>query len=257
MTKKRRVADHQILRGDGIQGLVRMPAQSVDLVCNDPPWGATKAKWDRPLDWRAWWAAIDHALAATGTLVVFGSVRLALTIIPLARRPFLYDLVWKKNRGTNHLNARKQPMRRHELLLVFGHARGYTPQFTYGHKPMEPATRISSSELYGRETVTTATAGATHRYQGSVLEIDTVSNDTKGRIHASQKPVPLCQWIVSAYSQPGDLVVDPTCGSGSLIQAARLEGRRAIGWENDAATHAKALAWLEGRDTPLFGRTEQ
>ena len=245
-------ASHLILCGDGIQGLARLPAQSVSLVCNDPPWAATKAKWDRELDWGAWWAAIDHALTPDGVLVVYGSVRLALKIIPLARRPFLYDIVWKKNRGTNHLNAKNQPMRKHELLLVFGSLRSYTPQFTYGHAPMNPATRISSSELYGRETVTSTVAGVTHRYQGSVLEMDTVANDTKARIHSSQKPVPLNQWIIRAFSKPGDLVADPTCGSGSLIQAARLEGRQAIGWESDVAKHAAAQAWLHGRDTPLF-----
>lgn len=242
---------HEIVHGDGLAGLSGLPSGSVSLIVNDPPWGQTRAAWDRPLRWDLWWEAIDHALAADGVLVVFASIRLACAIIPIARRPFLYDLVWKKNRASGHLNARKAPLRAHESVLVFGSMR-YTPQYTYGHKPMNAATRISKSEIYGRESVTSSNAGQTHRYQTSVLEIDSVANDTDARIHSTQKPVDLLRWLVRSYSVPGELVADPTCGSGSLVQAARLEGRDAIGWETNASHAAAAQAWLAGTDSPLF-----
>lgn len=242
-----------IAHGDGIEGLTRLVPGSVSLIVNDPPWGATKAEWDRPLNWTNWWGAIDFALAPDGVLVVFASLRLAATLIKKKRRPFLYDLIWRKNRATQHLNAKRKPLRAHEQLLVFGNRDRYNPQFTYGHKPMNAATRVSKSSLYGRESVTSSTAGVTHRYQTSVLEIDTVSNDTDARIHPTQKPVELLQWLVRAYSNAGELVADPTCGSGSLVQAARLERRSAIGWDIDPAIVEKARAWLEGRDIPLLG----
>jgi site-specific DNA-methyltransferase (adenine-specific) len=245
----------EIVHGDGLLGLTALEPGSVSLVVSDPPWGATKAEWDEPLHWPTWWHAIDRALAADGVLVVFASFRLGLEITPLAprRRPFLYDLIWRKNRATQHLNARRKPLRAHEQLLVFGSRDRYTPQFTYGHKPMNAAIRVSKSTLYGRESVTTSNAGVTHRYQTSVLELDTVSNDTAARIHPTQKPVALMQWIVRAYTAPGELVADPTCGSGVLIQGARLEGRSAIGWETNARFASKARAWLDGRDIPLLG----
>lgn len=247
------IASHDIVLGDGLAGLLALDAGSVQLVISDPPWGATKAAWDRPLNWTSWWTAIDHALAPDGVLVVFASLRLGATLIKRKRRPFLYDLIWRKNRATQHLNARKKPLRSHEQLLVFGSRDRYTPQFTYGHRPMNAATRTSKSTLYGRESVTTSTAGATHRYQTSVLDFDTVSNDTHGRIHPTQKPVDLLRWLVRAYTAAGELVADPTCGSGATVQAARLEGRRAIGWEIDEVTAQKAQAWLAGRDIPLLG----
>lgn len=97
--------------GDGLAGMLALDPRSVGLVLTDPPWGATQAAWDRPLDWRAWWTAIDHVLAPSGVVVVFASMRLAVEIAPLAPRPFLYDLVWTKNVGTGHLNANRAPMR--------------------------------------------------------------------------------------------------------------------------------------------------
>lgn len=245
-----------IYLGCGIAGLGSVAPGSVALVINDPPWGATKAAWDRQLDWLAWWAAIDHALAPDGVAVVLGDLRLAVKIVPIARRRFSYDLVWRKNRASGHLNAKRQPLRAHELMMVFGDAaRGdhrYEPQFTYGHEPMKAITRISKSELYGRETVTRSQEGATHRYQTSVLDVDVVPNDTAGRIHSSQKPVDLLRWLVRAYSRPGELVADPTAGSGAVLQAARLEGRRSIGWEVHEPYHDAAAAWIAGTDGELW-----
>lgn len=239
--------------GDGLAGLEAMPRGSVALVVNDPPWGCTRAKWDRPLDWRRWWSAIDHALADDGTLITFASVRLACAIVPLAprRRPYRYDLIWRKNRASGHLNARRAPLRGHETLLVFGRAL-YAPQLTGGHRPMNPARRVSKSELYGTERVTSSNAGTTYRYPTSVLAFPAVANNA-ARIHATQKPIPLLRWLVRAYSMPGHTVVDPTCGSGAVIHAARDEGRVGVGWEVDAEIAASAQEWLAATET-LFAR---
>lgn len=214
----------QIVCGDGIAGLLSLAPDSVALVLTDPPWGQTSAPWDRALDWHAWWAA----------------------------RPFRYDLVWRKNKATGHLDAKKRPMRQHESLLVFGGAK-YEPQFTTGHEPMHAATRRSLSEIYGRETITKTVAGRTERYSTSVIDGDVVDNCAAIRIHSSQKPTGVCAWVVRAYCPPGGLVADPTCGSGAVVHAARAEGRPAIGWEIDAIAADKAQRWLDGRDLPLFG----
>lgn len=247
---------HRIIHGDGIAGLLALPRGSVSLVITDPPWGATRAPWDRPLDWRAWWAAIDHALAPGGVAAVFASMRLALAIAPIAPRRFAYDLVWRKNKASGYLNARRAPLRAHESILIFGDsARGecaYEPQFTDGHAPMHAATRRSKSQLYGRETVTVTNAGTTRRYATSVLDVDVVDNNSDIRIHPTQKPVALLRWLVRAYSRPGQLVADPTCGSGAAIHAARTERRDGIGWEADATIADRAQRWLDGRDLPLF-----
>lgn len=255
-----RPMNHQIILGDGIAGLESLPKGSASLVVSDPPWNQTKAPWDRPLNWGRWWAAIDHVLAAGHVLAVFGSVRLFLKIAPKAPRRFAYDMVWVKNRASNHLNAKRQPLRGHESIFVFGDsARGpsnYNPQTTGGHAPMSAVTRRSNSILYGRETVTVAKAGSTDRYSTTVLDADVVNNDASIRIHATQKPVPLLRWFVRAYTKPGELVVDPTVGSGSLIHACRYEGRDGIGWEIDPVQHDKSLRWLEGRDLPLFTALE-
>ena len=251
------LADDAIRCGDGVEGLRALSRGSVSLVLTDPPWGATQAKWDVPLDWRAWWEAIDHVLAPRGV----ASVRLALDIVPLARRRYAYDLVWAKNKASGHLNAKRAPLRAHELILVFGDRVRYEPQFTFGHEPMHAATRRRGSVLYGAQRASGAEAGTTRRYATSVLPFAVVNNDgSHHRIHSTQKPEALLRWFVRAYTQPGDLVVDPTCGSGAAIRAARAEGRVGIGWEIDPETAALACAWLarerdDRADRPADDRT--
>lgn len=246
--------EHRIVLGDGIVGMRDLPKGSAALVFNDPPLGKTRAKWDEALNWSAWWEAIDHVLRPGGLLVAVGDLRFFATIAPLAKRRFSYDLIWSKNRKTRHLDAKKRPLLGHETLFVFGVGDGsvFNPQFTYGHEPMHGATRRSMSELYNRESMTTTIAGRTERYQDSVLEIDCVANDSDNRIHSTQKPIELVRWCLRAYTNEGDLVVDPTCGSGSMIHAARSEKRSAVGWEKDPVMHDKAQRWFDGRDTPLF-----
>lgn len=229
--------------GDGLAGLLALEAGSVGLIATDPPWGCTKAPWDRALDWSVWWRAIDHALAPDGVLAVFASMKLAMAIGPAARRPFRYDLVWRKNRSTGHLNANRAPMRAHETILVFGGGR-YLPQFTAGHRPMNAATRRSNGELYGRGHSTASNAGTTRRYAGSVLDFPVVK--TSGRTHSTEKPVPLLRWLIRAYSRPGDLVADPTCGTGATLIAAVAEGRRAIGWDVHEVFAARATERMRG-----------
>lgn len=238
--------------GDGVAGLRSVERGSVALVLTDPPWGVTRAEWDRVPNWPDWWAAIDHALAPDGVALVFASMRLAMEIGPIAPRRFAYDLVWRKNRASGHLNAKRAPLRAHEHILVFGDtAQGesrYVPQFTDGHAPMHAATRCSKSELYGRETVIKTNAGTTRRYATSVLDVDVVPNDRPIRIHACQKPVSLLRWCVRAFSRPGELVADLTAGSGSTLIAARAEGRDSVGWEIDPVAHAKAERWIGSYD---------
>jgi hypothetical protein len=138
----------------------------------------------------------------------------------------------------------------HEQLLVFGSAK-YTPQTMPGHKPLTAGKRGSRTSLYGAQRDTNVVQGRLDRWQTSVLPFDVVNNIGKARRHPTQKPVSLLRWLVRAYSNPGDLVADPTCGSGALVHAARDEGRPAIGWELHEPTATAAAAWLTSVD-PLF-----
>lgn len=223
--------------GDGLVGLDTLDAGSVALVLSDLPSGETAAEFDRSPDFARFWPAVWRALTPTGCVVLLASsIRFAATVIASQPKRYRYDLVWEKTLATGHLNAANRPLRAHEFILVFSR----TGQTTFNPQFVETGIPISSvgagvatgSENYGGQPQEArARAGATDRHPRSVLHFGSVCQTDPRRIHPQQKPHDMLVNLVRQYSNPGELVVDPYAGSGSTIEAARSEGRRALGWD--------------------------
>jgi DNA modification methylase len=152
-------------------------------------------------------------------------------------RQFRYDMVWRKNKSTGFLNAKKRPLRIHESVLVFWEQEPrYEPQMTDGHEPGHAVNqRLSRTQVYGATPKKRTWGGSTKRYPVSVLDIPIVNNDSPDRIHPNQKPELLVEWFLLTYTRPGDVVLDPTFGSGSTLRAASRLGRSYVGFETDEA----------------------
>lgn len=224
--------------GDGIEGLLSLRAGSVSLVLSDLPSGETAAKFDQVPELKRFWPAVWHALKARGCAVLMGSsIRFAAALIASQPKAFRYDLIWEKSLATGHLNSATRPLRAHEFILVF--SRGGTT--TFNPQYLETGVPVSSvgdgvgmgSENYGRPSFRNfSRAGATDRHPRSVVRFGSLPTTDIQRIHPQQKPHALLRNLVLQYSNPGELVADPFAGSGSSIEAARSEGRRAVGWDS-------------------------
>lgn len=220
--------------GDGVAGLAELTPQSVDLVFADLPSGQTQAPFDVPLDLERFWAAVRSAVKPRAAVVLMAShLRFAADILASNRAHFRFDLVWTKNKASGFLNAKRMPLRAHEHLLVFSREPArYFPQKRDTGRPMHAATQTGHGHNYGAKTRKVHTsAGTTLRHPTSVLAVPVVNNDDPNRTHPQQKPEALAAWVVSSFTLPGDLVVDPCAGSGSSGRAAAALGRRWIGWE--------------------------
>lgn len=232
--------------GDCLTRLALVTASSVDLVIADLPYGTTQASWDQPIDLGRLWSGLDRIVKRSGNVIMFGAQPFTSQLVVSAGKRFRYAMVWRKNRATGHLNARRMPMRAHEDVIVFGRPGAfYAPQMTTGHQPMNYAInerRASKGEtsLYGSVRPTVSRAGATDRYPTTVLSFDVLGNDDPTRIHPTQKPVELLKWLVRSYSPSRGVVLDPTMGSGASGVAALEEGRDFIGIESDPSFYAKA-----------------
>jgi site-specific DNA-methyltransferase (adenine-specific) len=108
-----------------------------------------------------------------------------------------------------------------------------------GHKPVNSYTKKLDGTNYGK-TRSVKGGGSTSRYPNSVLDIPVVNNDSPNRIHPTQKPEDLAKWFIITYTSPGDLILDPTAGSGSTCLAAKSLGRNYIGFELDPQMAEKA-----------------
>jgi len=160
---------------------------------------------------------------------------------------FRYDLIWKKNKSFGFLNAKKQPLRIHESILVFYKNQPcYNPQKTFGHKPVNSFTkRTSDGNNYGKTKPLISGGGQTDRYPVSILEFPVVNNDSEFKYHPAQKPLELMEYLIRTYTNENDIVLDNCAGSGTTLVAAKKLKRQFIGIEKDKKYYEICLKRLE------------
>lgn len=220
-----------ILHGDCLELLDGVAPGSVDMVLCDLPYGTTRNGWDSVIDLDALWTHYDRVVKPNGAIVLFGQGMFSARLMTSRPDRFRYRIVWVKSKPTNFLNARRQPLRRHEDVCVF-----YAKQPTY-HPQMSPGAPydkgVRKDQLTGSygdfAPVRVKSDGG--RFPTDVVYFATAEGEPGDVLHPTQKPVALARWLVRTFTDPGDLVLDNACGSGSLLVGAALEGRRTLGIE--------------------------
>lgn len=225
-----------IHQGDCLEIMSRIPDNSVDLVLCDLPYGTTQNKWDNsPLDLDCLWQHYRRITKERGTIVLTAQGLFTGKLMLSAPDLFKYKIVWEKSKATNFLNAKKQPLRKHEDILVFYKKPGtYNPQMTAGAAYNKGVRKDQNTGSYGDfDPVQVQSEG--QRYPVDVQYFKTA--EAEGPVyHYTQKPVELARWLVRTYTNEGDLVMDNCFGSGSFILGAALESRNYIGIElNDVS----------------------
>jgi site-specific DNA-methyltransferase (adenine-specific) len=247
----------RLYNDDCLQRLATFADRSVHAVLTDPPYGSTDCHWDRKFDLRAWWEQIDRVTTETAVVACFAAQPFATDLINSNRRQFRFELVWDKLHPVGFLNANRQPMRVHELLLVFCRRPGgsiYNPQKTPG-KPYTQTVSANRTSVY-RHHGACRTVNTGDRHPTSILRYRKPTN--KERRHPTEKPLLLCEWMVKSWSRKFTTVLDPFMGSAGMGEAALMHGRRFIGIERDPAIFEVAskrlLPLLDGRSKVLLDR---
>jgi DNA modification methylase len=230
-----------IYNADAFEVLPTLEDNSVDAVITDPPYGTTRNKWDVAFDLSKFWKDLERV--NKGVVVAFTAQPFTTSLIASNQSNFRYDLVWSKNKSTGHLNSKKMPLRAHESIVVF-YQGTYNPQMTDGHSKMNAVGvgGVIKGSTYGKSSKTGNPGGATTRHPKSVLSFPVVNNDDPTKIHPTQKPLALVEWLIRTYTNEGDVVLDPFMGSGTTGVAAQNLNRNFIGIEKDKVyyEHAKS-----------------
>jgi site-specific DNA-methyltransferase (adenine-specific) len=240
--------------GNCLDLLGQVDRESVAMVFADLPYGITANAWDTPIDLARLWPALYRVCRPNAALVFTAVQPFASDLVQSNRADFRFEMIWKKNLATGFLNAAKRPLRNHENILVFWREEPiYQPQKTTGHPLVRvtPSQRAQAkhSKNYGDQDhlMKTLTYESSERYPTTVLDLDVVEQHDPSRRHPTQKPEALADWFIRTYTTPGDLVLDPTAGSGSTLCAARSLGRRCIGFDIDPEAVRKANDMLASR----------
>ena len=220
----------------------------VDLVFADLPYGCSRKAWDVPIDLGAFWDILD-GIVRDHTPIVFTATQPFSSVLVNSRpKWFRYEWIWHKSKPQGHYNAKIQPLRDHEHVLVFGkETPHYYPQKTEGHPPVNSYTKHTGvlAGIYGGGKVVSG-GGNTDRYPRTVQQFGSIRNDKGARLHASEKPVDLMEYLVKTYTLPNQVVLDPVMGSGSTGVACANLGRAFVGIEKDPDIFESARLRLIG-----------
>lgn len=236
------IGNGEFYHGDCLDVMRGLPDASVDMVLCDLPYGTTQNKWDSiiPLDqlWAEYWRIAKPNAAVVLTAQPPFDKQLGASCLEHMQ----YEWIWFKSRATGHLNAKRQPMRTHENVLVF-----YRQQPTYNPQDLKPLNKMKKQSRDTTQNYGAVIEGEYFQeftnYPRSVLAIPSQG----GTVHPTQKPVDLFEYLIRTYTQPGDTVLDNCLGSGTTAIAAERSGRRWIGIERDEGYYNAALAriWTE------------
>lgn len=234
---------YQIYNEDCLEGMKRIPDGAVDCAICDPPLGSTACAWDKTLPANMFMAELLRVVKTNGAVVIFASSAVEFDIVNAARAFFKYKWCWLKNNTSRFILCKYRPLTAHEDILIFSQGTAstsgkknmiYNPQgllkvdkFTknnqkrFGTIVGERACQ-KKFDYYTREF---------ENYPKDVLRFDSVH--TNDKMHTSQKPVDLLEYLIRTYTNEGELVLDATMGSGSTGVAAINTGRDFIGFETE------------------------
>lgn len=233
------MAVYVTLHGDCYELLSSLPDESIDMVLTDPPYKELSCDWDvhAKHDLPQLFNELKRIVRRRGAMVFFASMRFAAQLLQAAGDLYRYDLVWEKSCITNVPNVNHQPGRVHEHILVFSRAGAspgakdpmwYYPVLAEGpayYKDRRTAHNFSGWSAFKR----TPTDNPGVRQPRSVI----FCRREGKHYHPTQKPVALLEWLIKAYTLPGQVVLDPFMGGGSTLVAALNQGRLSVGIEKD------------------------
>ena len=217
------------------------------LVLSDLPYGTTRCRWDTPINLQELWKQYRRVVKENGAIVLFSAQPFTTELISSNKAMYRYEWIWKKTQPSGFMNAKKMPLRTHENIEIFYRKPPtYNPQMTHGHQRKTATaygTRESDgSSCYGREE-RNYTYDSTDRYPVDVLQYST--GDKTKRLHPTQKPVDLLEYLVKTYTNPGETVLDNCMGAGSTGVACMNTGREFVGIELDPEYYQIAKERIE------------
>lgn len=230
-----------LMLGDCLERMAEIPDGSVDMVLCDLPYGTTACKWDSVIPFEPLWAHYRRVCKKNAAIVLTASQPFTSALVMSNPSDFRYCWVWEKNRPTGFLDAKKRPMRAHEDVAVFYREQpSYFPQRTAG--PPNHSTGVSTgrvkrakSHIYSGDSDRVPADESGLKYPRSVLRFDGLNPTGSGRVHPTQKPVALMEYLIRTYTNDGETVLDNTMGSGTTGVACVKTGRRFVGIERDGA----------------------
>ena len=233
---------NELILGDCLEVMRDIPDGSVDMVLADPPYGTTACKWDSVIPFEPMWEQLKRITKKNGAIVMTASQPFTSALVMSNVDNFAHTWIWNKRFAANFVQAKRQPLKDHEDVAVFGNNQKqpqYFPQMVDRAAPIKKGGNKPSRAIPIRQTQTaklfSETSKSYHKkHPTTVTSLQFSSRDGRG-LHPTQKPVALMEYLIKTYTNEGETVLDFTMGSGTTGVAAKNLNRSFIGIEMDEA----------------------
>ena len=225
---------NKIYNDDCLEGMKNLPNNSVDLILCDLPYNMTSISWDCLIPFDKLWDQYKRIIKPTGNIVLFSAGMFTYQLIQSNIKDFRYKLIWKKNVPTGMASAKYRPMKYYEEICIFGNSKAtYNPIMK---ERVGVGKACYNYDHYCGDNNHLQFDKQKRKYDpnwvqpSDVLEFNVVPN-RNGKLHPTQKPTDLLEYLIKTYSNKGDVVLDNCMGSGSTAIAALNTNRNFIGYE--------------------------
>jgi len=237
-----------LFKGDCLEVMKSISDESIDAIITDPPYGTTACKWDSVIPFDLMWKQLNRIIKPNGAIVLFGSEPFSSYLRISNIKNYRYDWIWHKNMGGGFATAKKLPMKRHEIISIFyKKLPTYNPQFQDysdstkkrfkdGEKVNRSKQLLNSTNQINNGLSFQGEQGIEllrGKYPESVQFFKNVQNANKIRLHPTQKPIKLIEYLIKTYTNENETVLDFTMGSGTTGVACKNTNRNFIGIEMD------------------------
>ena len=223
----------ELLQGDCLELMKDIPDGSVDMILADLPYGTTACKWDTIIPFEPLWEQYERVIKDNGAIVLTASQPFTSALVMSNPKYFRHSWVWNKRYSANYPQAKNQPMKIHEDVVVFSKKRAsYTPIMTKRDIPIKKGAN-KGAEVFHRGLDRKDYIGKVYdeKYPESIIFFPTRQEGKN--IHPTQKPLALFEYLIKTYTNEGETVLDNCMGSGTTAIACLNTDRQYIGFELD------------------------
>lgn len=216
--------------GDCLEVMKEIPSKSIDAIICDLPYGSTQCKWDEIIPINMIWNEYNRIIKDGGAIVLFGAEPFSSLLRVGNIKNFKYDWIWNKKKAGNFRAVKSMPLMDYEKISVFNHNReNYNPQMTIG-KERKKGGYYSKHE----QALNSGTKAKVNNlyYPKGIIEFSK-ANNKDSKLHPTQKPLELLEYLVRTYTNENDTILDNTMGSGTTMVACKKLGRNGIGIEKE------------------------
>jgi len=235
-----------LIHGECLEEMDKLIKQGIkiDAIITDPPYGTTACKWDSVIDFDAMWQRLNNLIKPNGAVVLFGSEPFSSALRMSNIKNYKYDWKWEKNKPNGFVNAKNKPLKTLEDVCVFSdgvtaNTKNIHKKTPYNPQGVKRVCKTIKSGIRKRDSTVgerpCRVGGSSYiqEFTGYPVEKIAFSNTFKDRLHPTQKPVALMEYLIKTYTNEGETVLDFTMGSGTTGVACKNTNRKFIGIEMD------------------------